>query len=116
MAARIGRFLDGEGSRRRRGHWGPAGGDDGLDDEEMLTLFSAMLSEMPKAAGANLRQRVQDIGREKAIAELAGQIKASVGLELPMTVLRELCAAMVAQAMDGGGRSRQGSARFGPLY
>jgi hypothetical protein len=33
-----------------------------------------------------------------------------------MTVLRELCAAMVAQAMDGGGRSRQGSARFGPLY
>jgi tetratricopeptide (TPR) repeat protein len=116
MAARIGRFLDGGGSRRRRGHWGPAGGDDGLDDEEMLTLFSAMLSEMPKAAGANLRQRVQDIGREKAIAELAGQIKASVGLELPMTVLRELCAAMVAQAMDGGGRSRQGSARFGPLY
>jgi tetratricopeptide (TPR) repeat protein len=113
MAARIGRFLEGEGSRRRRGHWGPARGDVDLDEEDMLALFGAMLSEMPKAAGANLRQRVQDIGREKAIAELAGQLEASVGVELPMTLLRELCAAMVAQAMDGSGRSRQGSARLG---
>ena len=113
MAARIGRFLDGEGSRRRRGRWGPARGDDDLDDEDMLALFGAMLAEMPKAAGANLRQRVQDVGREKAIAELAGQLEASVGLDLPMTLLRELCAAMVAQAMDGGGRSRQGRARLG---
>ena len=69
-----------------------------------------------RPAGANLRQRVQEVGREKAIAELAGQLEASVGLDLPMTLLRELCAAMVAQAMDGGGRSRQGRARLGLPY
>ena len=113
MATRIGRFLEGEGSRRRRGRWGPADDDDDLDDDDMLALFSAMLSEMPKAAGANLRQRVLEIGREKAITELAGQLKASVGLELPMSMLRELCAAMVAQAMGGGGPARQGGARYG---
>ena len=113
MATRIGRFLEGEGSRRRRGRWGPADDDDDLDDDDMLALFSALLSEMPKAAGANLRQRVLEIGREKAIAELAGQLQASVGLELPLNMLRELCAAMVAQAMGGGGASRQGSARQG---
>jgi hypothetical protein len=113
MTARIGRFLEGEGSRRHRGHRGPADEDDGLDDNDMLALFSAMLSEMPKAAGANLRQRVQAIGREKAIAELVGELKASLGLELPMGMLRELCAAMVAQAMGAGGASRQGGARSG---
>lgn len=112
MATRIGRFLEGEGSRRR-GRWGPADDDDDLDDDDMLAVFSAMLAEMPKAAGANLRQRVLEIGREKAIAELAGQLQASVGPELPMSMLRELCAAMVAQAMGGGGASRQGSARQG---
>jgi hypothetical protein len=45
---------------------------------------------------------------------LAGQMKSSLGQELPPGLLRELCAAMVAQAMgSGGGHSRQSNPRHG---
>jgi cellulose synthase operon protein C len=111
-AARIGRFIDGEGRPRRRGGLRPADEDADLDDDEIMALFSAMLTEMPRAAAASLRQRVKEIGRDKAIAELAGELKASVGREMPMNLLRDLCATMVTQAMDGG-PPRQSGARYG---
>jgi hypothetical protein len=72
-----------------------------------------MLSQMPRATAANLRDLVKDIGREKAIVELAGQMKSSLGREMPLSLLRELCAAMVAQAMGGGGHARRGASRQG---
>jgi hypothetical protein len=69
---------------------------------------------MPRATAAGLRDLVKDIGREKAITMLAGQMKSSLGQELPPGLLRELCAAMVAQAMgSGGGHSRQSNPRHG---
>jgi hypothetical protein len=117
MVTRIARFLDQDAKRRglgrRRGGWGSPDPDDDMDGEDMMALFAAMLSEMPRATAANLRDLVKDIGREKAIAELAGQMKFALGQELPPGLLQELCAAMVAQAMGGGGRSRQGASRPG---
>jgi hypothetical protein len=113
LVTRIGRFLDQGANRRGRhgAHWGPPDPGDEMDDEDMMALFTAMLSEMPRAAAANLRDLVKDIGRERAIAELVGQMKSSLGHEMPPGLLRELCAAMVAQAMGGGGHAHRGASR-----
>jgi hypothetical protein len=120
MVTRIRRFLDqdsrGRGRRggSQRSDWGPPDLDDDMDDEDLMALFATMLSEMPRATAAGLRDLVKDIGREKAITMLAGQMKSSLGQELPPGLLRELCAAMVAQAMgSGGGHSRQSNPRHG---
>jgi hypothetical protein len=117
LVARIGRFLDQDANRlgrgRKGGDWEPPDLDDDMDGEDMMALFTAMLSEMPRATAANLRGLVKDIGREKAIAELVGQLKSSLEQEMAPGLLRELCAAMVAQAMGGGGHSRQSNPRHG---
>ena len=55
MVTRIGRFLDQDANRRGRGpqggrqgrDWGPPDPDDDMDDEDVMALFAAMLSEMP---------------------------------------------------------------------
>jgi len=116
MAARVNRFMDGERSRQRRGHWGPVRDDDELDDDEIMALFGAMMAGMPKAVSTNLRRRVNELGRDQALAELVGELKSSpFGPEMPEQLLRELCAAMVAKAM-GGGSSRRSGARQGALF
>jgi hypothetical protein len=38
-------------------------------------------------------------------------MKSSLGHEMPPGLLRELCAAMVAQAMGGGGHAHRGASR-----
>jgi hypothetical protein len=117
MVTRIGRFLDQDSNQRSRGRQGGRQGrdpDDDMDDEDVMALFAAMLSDMPRATAANLRDLVKDIGREKAITVLAGEMKSSLGQEIPPGLLRELCAAIVAQAMgSGGGHSRQSNSRHG---
>ena len=106
--------MDGADAPPRRGHWGPADEPDDLDDDAVMALFSMMLEGMPKAASANLRKRVNELGREQALAELIGELKSSpLGLGMPEPLLRELSAAMVAKAMNdntaGQGRTRQRS-------
>jgi hypothetical protein len=117
LVARISRFLDQDTNRRGRGRqgrdWEPPDQNDDMDEGDLMALFAAMLSQMPRATAANLRDLVKDIGREKAIVELAGQMKSSLGREMPLSLLRELCAAMVAQAMGGGGHARRGASRQG---
>ena len=105
LVARIGRFLDQEGNRRGRGRqgrdWEPPDPDDDMNDEDMMALFTAMLSEMPRGTAANLRGLVRDIGREKAIAELVGQMKPSLGREIPPS-----SAARVVRRDGGPGHGR----------
>jgi hypothetical protein len=88
MVARIGRFLDQGANRWGRGRqgrdWQPPDPYDDLDGEDMMALFTAMLSEIPGAIAANLRDWVKDIGREKAIAELVVQMMSSLGREIPL--------------------------------
>ena len=116
MLSRINRFMDGDADlnrrARRQGHWGPADESEDLDDDEIMALFSAILTDMPRAAAANLRKRVNELGREQALTELVGQMKASpVGPGMPEPLLRELCAAMVAKAMQNGGPKSGGGRR-----
>lgn len=112
MLSRINRFMEGDADLNRRarhhGHRGPAVELDDLDDDEIMALFSAVLTNMPSEAAANLRRRVNELGREPALTELVDQMKASpFGPGMPEPLLRELCAAMVAKAMQGG-RSQSG--------
>lgn len=115
MLGRINRFIDGDANpgrrMRSRGHWGPADDPEELDDDEIMALFSAALTDMPKAASANLRKRVKDLGREQALTELVSELKSSpIGPGMPEPLLRELCAAMMAKALGDGG-SKAGGAR-----
>lgn len=112
MATRVFRFLDGEARKRRRGRWRPGADDDDPDDNDVMAMFSAMLSDMPKAAAANLRQLVNEIGREKAIAALVEQLRSAAGADMPVNQLREICALMVARAM-GGSQPRPPGSRHG---
>jgi tetratricopeptide (TPR) repeat protein len=107
MLSQINRFMDGDanlgGGARRQGHWGPADEPEDLDDDEIMALFSAALMDMPTSAAVNLRRRVNELGREQALAELVGQMKSSpLGPGIPEPLLREICAAMVTKAMQDG--------------
>ncbi len=116
MLSRISRFMDGDanldGGARRRGHWGPADEPEDLDDDEIMALFSAALMDMPRSAAVNLRKRVNELGREQALTELVGQLKSSpMGPGMPEPLLREICAAMVAKAMQDGTPKSSGGRR-----
>jgi hypothetical protein len=117
MLSRINRFMDGDaslgGDARHRGHWGPANEPEDMDDDEIMALFSAALMDMPRSAAANLRKRVNELGREQTLTELVGQMKSSpMGPGVPEPLLREICAAMVAKAIeDGAPRSNGGRRR-----
>jgi hypothetical protein len=117
MLNRIDRFMDGDvnldGGARRRGHRRPTDGPGDLDDDEIMALFSGALMDMPRSAGANLRRRVNELGREQALTELVAEMKSSpLGPGMPERLLLEICGAMVAKAMQdgtprsGGGRRR----------
>jgi len=101
-AKRIERFLDGNGS----GSAGKSRADvalaDTIDDDELAALFMAMMDEMPRGAADSLRGLVQELGREAALAQMVERFRASpVGPGMPESLLRQLCAVMVAKALDG---------------
>jgi hypothetical protein len=113
MATRIARFLDGETRKRRRSRRrvGRADDDD-LDDGDAIAMLGAVLSDMPKGAAADLRQLVNEVGREKAITTMVEQLRGVAGGDVPVSALREFCAAAVARAL-GGVPSRPGSSPYG---
>jgi len=120
MLRRIDRFMNGEanldGGASRRGQRGSADGPEDLDDNEIMALFNAALMDMPRSAAINMRRRVNELGREQALAELVGQMKSSpMGPGLPEPLVREICAAMMAKAMRDD-QSKSGDGRRGGLF
>jgi cellulose synthase operon protein C len=111
-ASRIERFLRGESvtpSGRRRP---PPGLPDDLDDEGMEMLIEALVGSMPKGPAKDVRALAEEFGPEGAASIMVERLRDSpLGAEMPERVLRELCAAMVAQAMtvntSGRGRTAQ---------
>jgi hypothetical protein len=80
---------------------------DTLDDDDVPQLFAAMLEGMPKGATDSVRGLVREFGRDGAVAHMVEQARATPGGPgMPDPVLRELCQAVVAMAMDGS-RPRQ---------
>jgi hypothetical protein len=117
-ANRIGRFLDGPDDAPppgRRGRRRPAADfpDDfpeSLDADLLQAMIRPMMADMSRAETEDLRDLVGALGREGAVSQLVRQFQASAGKAgMPEPVLRKLCEAIVAQAMDGG-RPGQGRA------
>ena len=111
-ANRIDRFLSGDSitsSGRRRP---PSGLPDDLDDEAMEMLIEALVSNMSKGPAKDIRALVEEFGPEGAASTMVERLRDSpLGAEIPEQVLRELCAAMVAQAMAANTPGRGGTAR-----
>ena len=75
---------------------------DMLDDDDFLGLVAAMVEDMPKGSADSVRGLVREFGRDGAVAHMVEQARATPGGPgMPDPVLRELCQAVVAMAMDG---------------
>jgi cellulose synthase operon protein C len=111
-ANRIERFLSGESvtsSGRRRS---PPGLPNDLDGEAMEMLIEAFVSSMAKGSARDVRALVEEFGPEGAASVMVERLRDSpLGGEMPERVLRELCAAMVAQAMTANTPGRGGTVR-----
>jgi cellulose synthase operon protein C len=98
---RIERFLDAN-DRAPRARGGADFALPDIDEDEMAAMFMAMMNGMPKGATDSLRALVKECGREAAVTQMVEQFRTSpLGPEMPEPMLRQLCEAMVAKAMDG---------------
>jgi len=75
-------------------------------------LIEALVGSMPKGPAKDVRALAEEFGPEGAASIMVERLRDSpLGAEMPERVLRELCAAMVAQAMtvntSGRGRTAQ---------
>ena len=114
---RIERFLDGDDRMPARRGRADFALPDTIDDDEMAAAFMAMLGQMPKGAADSLRGLVQELGREAALAQMVERFRASpIGPAMPEPVLRQLCEAMVAKAMDGSPSRPRGKTRRRQLF
>jgi hypothetical protein len=113
MVKRISRFMDGElgldpnVSRRR-----PVEASEELDPGDFINMLRELLDEMPKSASAELRKRVRDQGRERALSKLMDEMAdSSMGPGMPKSILRMLCEVMLAEAMREGAKDSGGDRR-----
>ena len=68
------------------------------------------MDEMAGRSGDKLRRLVADFGREGAVAHMVKELRSDpLGRRMPEPVLRDVCEAMVATAMEGV-RGGQGAA------
>ena len=121
-ANRIGRFLNGPDDAppgRRRGRAAGELPDDfleSLDADLMQAMIQPMMAGISRTEAEDLRDLIGAFGREGAAAQLARQFQASAGgAGMPEPVLRKLCEAIVAQAMDGGRPGRDRASRRSPF-
>lgn len=110
-ANRIERFLNGDGGGRfgrRRAALLP----DDIDEDDLGdALIEALAGGIPGGPAEELLSLAQEFGREQAIAMMVERLGGSpFGAAVPKPMLRQICEAMMAAAMDGGrpGRGRGG--------
>ena len=108
-AMRIRRFLEGNvGSpygRRRRPP--PSGLDDAFDADAIDELIEMLTETMPRDLTRDLRGMARELGREAAIATLSEMFRhAPMMPDLPEEMIREVCAAMIDNALAVPGRSQ----------
>jgi tetratricopeptide (TPR) repeat protein len=107
-AKQIERFLGGSGRAPARRGRASIALPDTVDDDEMMSLFATMMDEMPKGSAADLRELVDIFGHDGAVAQMVDQLStAPFGPGMPEPLVRKVCQALVAKAMDGG-QSRPG--------
>ena len=119
-ANRIQRFVFGDADapfgRRRRGPAGAPSGSFDLDDLDTDEMLESMMDEMAGRSGDKLRRLVAEFGRPGAVTHLVKEFRSEpLGRTMPEPVLRELCEAMVATAMEGGPRGQGATGRRIPF-
>jgi hypothetical protein len=117
-AKRIQQFLDGDDQtppRKGRGK-GADELDELIEDEEIMgMLFSVVMQGMPRKMTAKLREMVDEIGHDQAVAQMAEMLRTSPGApKMPEPMLRQLSEVMVARALESNqsGRGRTGHGRL----
>jgi hypothetical protein len=99
----------GRGRGRRAAASFPEDFADSLDADLLQAMIQQMMGGMSKAETKDLRELVEVLGWDGAVAQLTSQFQASAGKAgIPAPILRKLCEAIVAQAMEG---DRPGQAR-----
>ena len=74
------------------------------------------MDEMAGRSGDKLRRLVADFGREGAVAHMVKELRSDpLGRRMPEPVLRDVCEAMVATAMEGGRLGQGATARRVPF-
>ena len=112
IAKRIDRFLQGDDRPRSSKGRGAPRMPVELDPGEIAAAFAELVGQMPKSASRTVREIVGELGRDAALDYLMEEMRnaAMATDELPEPVLRTLCQAMVAKAMEGGRPQRSGKA------
>jgi hypothetical protein len=80
-------------------------------DDFMEAMLEAIAGGLPQGPAGDVLEMVAELGREGAIAKMVERFRGSpLGMGLPAPMLRDLCEAVVAQAMVAG---RPGPGRAG---
>ena len=116
VTKRIKRFLYGNDRAPLRSGRGTSALPDALEEDQMAAVFAAMMDQMPKAATKGLREIVDELGRDAAVAEMVEQMRASPLVPgMPEPLIRNLAQAMVAKAIENG-RPRRGGRAAGSEF
>lgn len=107
-AMRIRRFLEGNvGSPYGRRRAPPSGLDDEFGADAIDELIEMLTRTMPRDLTRDLRGMTRELGREAAIATLSAMLHhAPMMPDLPEEMMREVCAAMIDNALTVPGRSQ----------
>ena len=85
-----------------------------LDDEDMGTLLASLVGEMPSLPAREVRDMVNQLGREAAIKTMAAMLSDGMSDVLSEEQVLQLCTALVAQALDKRSRPRAAAMRAHP--
>ena len=99
---RVQKLVFGPGERKAIGRMLETGKVPGeqLDDEDMGTLLASLVGEMPSLPAQEVRDMVNQLGREAAIRTMAAMLSEGMSDVLSEEQVLQLCTAMVAQALD----------------
>ena len=113
----IKQFLYGNDKAPLRKGRGTSALPDALGEDEMAAAFALMMDQLPKAATKGLREIVDELGRDAAVAEMVEQMRASPLVPgMPEPVIRTLAQAMVAKAVENGRPRRGGKVDWSEFF
>ena len=110
---RVRRFLFGPEADKAMREWARGGAmPDALDDDDITELVESLAEEMPKLPAKEVRAMVNQLGRDGAIDMLTAEMADSpIGESLSAEEVRQLCAAMIAVALEGRSQRPQRARR-----
>ena len=88
-----------------------------MDGDMMAALLGSVIDELPKSATKELRAIADSLGYDAALAEMVNRMRSSpFAAVMPDAVLRQMCEAMLEQAIGNGRPGRPGKTRKGGFF